>query len=133
MAVTKEQVQTIFAKLSSDHPNEFFSHVAENVQWDVLGTHPLAGHYTTKQEFQEATFTRLGRLFSGTLKLYTRAVIMEADAEQAAVELYTRDTTQSGVPFNNEYCWVCRFQGDQIVQVRAYLDSALVAKVIEAG
>ena len=26
----------------------------------------------------------------------------------------------------NNYCWVCRFDGEMIVEVRAYLDSAMV-------
>jgi len=37
------------------------------------------------------------------------------------------------VLFNNEYCWVCRFDADRIVEVRTYLDSALVQKVIDAS
>ena len=28
--------------------------------------------------------------------------------------------------FANNYCWVCRFDGEMIVEVRAYLDSAMV-------
>jgi uncharacterized protein len=26
----------------------------------------------------------------------------------------------------HNYCWVCRFDGEMIVEVRAYLDSAMV-------
>jgi hypothetical protein len=42
-------------------------------------------------------------------------------------ELHATATTAEGVPFDNRYCWVCRFDGDLIVEVRAYLDSAIVA------
>ncbi len=131
MAITSETVHSIFAKLASDTPEEFFQHVADEVSWTVLGTHPLAGHYTSKHDFQQATFTRLGRLFDDTLKLVTRQVLVEGD--QAVVELFARATAKSGVQFNNDYCWVCRFGGEQIVEVRAYLDSALVAEVIDRG
>jgi uncharacterized protein len=34
-------------------------------------------------------------------------------------------------PLDNRYCWVCGFTGSEIVQVRAYLDSALVARPFE--
>ncbi len=131
MTITSETVRSIFAKLSSEAPGEFFQHVADNVSWTVLGTHPLAGLYTSKHDFQEATFARLGKLFDGSLKLFTRQVLVDGD--QAAVELFARATAKSGVQFNNDYCWICRFQGEQIVEVRAYLDSALVAEVIERG
>jgi hypothetical protein len=39
--------------------------------------------------------------------------------------------TGDGLRFDNRYCWVCRFEGDKIVEVRAYLDSALVARLFE--
>jgi hypothetical protein len=45
-------------------------------------------------------------------------------------ELQAIATTAEGVPFDNWYCWVCRFDDDLIVEVRAYLDSAMVAYVI---
>jgi ketosteroid isomerase-like protein len=32
--------------------------------------------------------------------------------------------------FDNRYCWVIRFEDNTIVEVRAYLDSALVQKLI---
>ena len=31
--------------------------------------------------------------------------------------------------FDNHYCWVVRFDGETIIEVRAYLDSALVAEL----
>ena len=33
--------------------------------------------------------------------------------------------------FDNRYCWVIRFKAEMIVEVRAYLDSALVQKLID--
>jgi hypothetical protein len=32
--------------------------------------------------------------------------------------------------FDNHYCWVTRFDRGAIVEVRAYLDSAMVAELI---
>jgi len=38
----------------------------------------------------------------------------------------------AGLKYDNTYAWVCRWNKDgQIVQVRAYLDSALVKQAIE--
>jgi uncharacterized protein len=49
----------------------------------------------------------------------------------AVVELHSLATAKNGLRFDNRYCWVCRFEDDQIVEVRAYLDSALVARLFE--
>ena len=46
------------------------------------------------------------------------------------VELEALSTALDGKPFANRYCWVCRFAGQTIVEVRAYLDSALVARLL---
>ncbi len=36
---------------------------------------------------------------------------------------------KNGMRFDNSYCWLARFRGGKIVEVRAYLDSALVARL----
>lgn len=55
------------------------------------------------------------------------------DGDQAVVELDAVSTQNNGKPFANQYCWVCRFSGGKIVEVRAYLDSALVTEAIEGN
>ena len=49
----------------------------------------------------------------------------------AAVELKADAMAKNGLPFKNEYCWVCRFEGEKIVEVKGYLDSVSVNKVLE--
>lgn len=107
---------------------EFFDHVADDVRWTVMGTHPLAGTYQGKQRFRTATFDRLGRLMRGGVRLEVRWLHLAGD--HVIAELAASATTIDGRPFANTYCWVCRCAGDAIVEVRAYLDSALVAETI---
>jgi ketosteroid isomerase-like protein len=40
-------------------------------------------------------------------------------------------TAISGKPFDNTYCWVTRFVGNEIVEVRAYVDSELVCELVK--
>ena len=54
----------------------------------------------------------------------TRAFYLDGDT--TIVELLSTSVTNEGAPFANRYCWVCRFDGDTIVEVRAYLDSLMV-------
>lgn len=51
--------------------------------------------------------------------------------DDAAAELESYSTSLNGMLFNNTYCWIIKFENDIIVEVRAYVDSALVKKVIE--
>jgi uncharacterized protein len=47
------------------------------------------------------------------------------------VELHSLATAKNGLRFDNRYCWVVHFAGDTIDRVRAYLDSAMVARLFE--
>ena len=108
--------------------DRFFDHVADDVRWTVMGTHPLAGTYEDKERFRDSTFRRLGPLMRDGMRLAVRDVHVDGDI--AAVEMEAESTAIDGVPYRNTYCWVCRFDGDTIVEVRAYLDSALVTETL---
>jgi hypothetical protein len=47
-------------------------------------------------------------------------------------ELRSTAKTNEGATFANDYCWVCRFDGEMIVEVRAHLDSAMVDYTVHA-
>jgi ketosteroid isomerase-like protein len=121
--------EQLFAKLADPATTDkFFERVSDNVSWTVMGTHPLAGTYASKRAFFDSTFTVLDPLMRDGLRLEVRNLHVADD--YAIAELQAMATTSEGVPFDNRYCWVCRFDGDFIVEVRAYLDSAMVAYVI---
>ena len=129
MAITHQRVREIFKGLENGEGSAFFQHVAENVDWTVMGTHPLAGHYLSKDAFIEGTFAKLGQVLPHGAQLHTENVILEGD--QAVVELHSLATAENGMRFDNRYCWVVAFQDGLIVRVRAYLDSALVARLFQ--
>ena len=129
MAITHESVRDIFKGLENGDGSAFFQHVADNVDWTVMGTHPLAGHYFSKKAFIEGTFAKLGQVLPNGAQLHTENVIVEGD--QAVVELHSLATARNGMRFDNRYCWVVYFQDGLIVRVRAYLDSTMVARLFE--
>ena len=122
-------VKTIFAYLEAGDADGFFDHVADDVIWTVEGTHPLAGRYTSKEAFREHTFTRLAKFLPDGPKLRVDNILVSGP--WAIVELSSHAVARNGMPFENKYCWLTRFCGETIVEVRAYLDSALVQKLID--
>jgi hypothetical protein len=47
--------RALFAKLQDpQNQPEFWAHVADDVDWTVKGTHPLAGRYTDEAAFIDA-------------------------------------------------------------------------------
>jgi uncharacterized protein len=129
MPLSDECVLEIFKGLESGDGAVFFEHVADDVDWTVMGTHPLAGHYLSKKAFREGTFTKLGQVLTGGAQLHVEHVIVKGN--QAVVELHSLATARNGMRFDNHYCWVVYFRDETIVRVRAYLDSAMVARLFE--
>jgi hypothetical protein len=127
--MNETEVRAIFSALERGEPDAFFAHVADDVRWTVMGTHPLAGEYRSKSDFRARTFARLAPLLREALRLQVTSVLAAGD--WASVELHGDAPAKNGMPFDNRYCWVCRFERGSIVEVRAYLDSALVQRLVD--
>jgi len=49
----------------------------------------------------------------------------------AIIELASLATAKNGLRFDNKYCWLTRWEDGLIVEVRAYLDSAMVQRLFD--
>ena len=127
--ITPDLVREVFKGLENGDGAAFFEHVADDVDWIVMGTHPLAGHYRSKRAFIAGTFDQLARVLPQGAQLQVEYLIVKDD--QAVVELHSLATAKNGMRFDNRYCWVVYFQNGVIVRIRAYLDSAMVARLFE--
>ena len=129
MEITTDSVREIFKGLENGDGAAFFEHVADNVDWIVEGTHPLAGHYFSKKAFIQGTFAKLSQVLPNGAQLHVEDLLVKDN--EAVVELHSLATAKNGLRFDNRYCWVVYFRDGVIVRVRAYLDSAMVARLFE--
>ncbi len=129
MPITVEFVDNLFKNLSNGNGDAFFTSVADDVNWTVMGTHPLAGVYNSKADFLKSTFERLSRILKGGVILKVTHIFVSDDI--AVVEMTSTSTTLNGKPWPNTYCWILRFVDGIVKEVRAYVDSYLVQQVIE--
>jgi ketosteroid isomerase-like protein len=127
MPITSDDVREIFRGLEHGDGDAFFAHVADDVDWTVMGTHPLAGNYHSKASFIAGTFAKLGQVLPEGAQLHVDHLIVKDD--QAVVELHSLATASNGMRFDNRYCWIVFFENGRIVRVRAYLDSAMVGEL----
>lgn len=127
--ITHQQVKELFDALKKGDNTQFFKNVADDVNWQVMGTHPLAGRYVTKESFLKATFQRLAKVLQEGVILKVNDVFVDGDT--AIVEMESLSTAKNAKPFNNTYCWIVRFKDGRIIAVRAYVDSALVKQLLD--
>ncbi len=129
MSISAERVREIFRRLETGSNAEFFEGVASDVDWTVMGDHPLSGRFTNKRDFLAGTFAKLPPVLQPGSRLRVEEVLVAGD--QAVVELRVTATTRNGQPFDNRYCWVVYFREEVIVRVRDYLDTALVTRLFQ--
>jgi ketosteroid isomerase-like protein len=126
--ITHNDVRTLFKHLETQNLDAFFKQVADNVHWTVMGTHPLAGVYHTKKDFLNATKKLHEVLHKKRIMNVTHIYV---DGMHAIVEMNLSATAKNGQPFYNIYCWVMTFdENKKIIEVRAYIDSVAVQRVI---
>ena len=77
MAITPDRVREIFKGLENGDGAAFFEHVVDDVDWTVMGTHPLAGHYLSKKAFIEGTFAKLAQVLPQGAELRAEHLIVK--------------------------------------------------------
>jgi uncharacterized protein len=127
MSINEAYVRDLFRHLEHGDGAAFFDRVDDKVDWTVEGTHPLAGHYHSKADFVAGTFARLSKVLPRGAQLVVQDLLVKDD--WAVVELRSLATAKNGFRFDNHYCWLVHFNGEVIDRVRAYLDSAMVARL----
>lgn len=93
------------------------------------GPSPLAGTYHNKEDLFLIPSKRLNKILKEGVVLEFKNIFI--DGEVAIVEMESLSTALNGKLFNNTYCWITRFENGIIVEVRAYVDSAIVQKVMD--
>ena len=130
--ISRDHVARIFRHLEENQAQRFYDHVSDQVEWTVMGTHPLAGTYCSKQEFLERVSRSLGTRLEDDRAMKVSHV--HVDGTTAIVEMNLNAATRSGEPFYNTYCWVTEFdRHGKIAVVRAYLDSVAIERLMREG
>jgi ketosteroid isomerase-like protein len=101
MTIAPDRVREIFQGLESGDGDGFFAHVADDVDWTVMGTHPLAGHYRSKADFIAGTFAKLGRALPEGAQLHVEHMVVK---DEVVVELRSWATA---TPLSERSSFVC--------------------------
>jgi uncharacterized protein len=127
--VSEEIVHKTFAPLITNE-GSFLTHLADDVSWTLTGQdNPLAGHYSSKADVAAKVFAPMYKKIAGSLAAKIVSVLIVGD--WAIVEFTATGKTKGGNAYGQELCWICRYKGEMIIEVREYLDSAQMKRVLE--
>jgi len=128
-AENKQLLQHIFDELAQGNSRPLVESMADDFCWTVTGSTRWSKTYEGKQAV-------IGELF-GTLRsrmadrIRTRAERFIAEDDLVVIEARGNNTTRSGKPYNNTYCFVFRLANGKLQEVTEYMDTMLVATALE--
>ena len=110
---TNQEISEAFAK---GNPEIYAAHLAEDVQWNILGSSPIVGR---DQVLEVSKMLQLESYPAITVK----NIVVEGD--QVVIESTGEAKTKKGKPYHQSYCEVFKFRDGKLKEITTYLDTAL--------
>lgn len=124
----KKLVEQIFAGLAESDAHLFVASMADDFRWTVTGATRWSRTYEGKQAVLGELFPVLSSKMAGPIRTVADRIL--ADGDYVVVEAHGSNTTKSGKPYNNRYCFVFRLAGGKLKEVTEYLDTELVTAAL---
>jgi ketosteroid isomerase-like protein len=124
----KQLMQQIVEELSKGNPELFVASMADDFRWTITGTTKWSKTYEGKQSVLGELLGPLRARLNGRIKTTAHCLIAEGDF--VVVEARGSNTTNSGAPYNNNYCFVFRLFDNQLKEVTEYCDTELVTAAL---
>jgi len=127
-AQNKQLMQKIFDELALGNSRPLVESMAEDFNWTVTGSNRWSGTYKGKQAVLEQLLAALRARIEGRVKTIAHRFIAEGDF--VVVEARGDNTTKTGTPYNNSYCFVVRLADGKLREITEYMDTEMVSSVL---
>ena len=126
--INRAVIATAMDGLARADGSQFVAAMANDFRWVLEGSTSWSGVYQGKQAVRDQL---LGPLFAQFATPYrNRAELVLADGHHVVVLCRGEVETQAGERYDNSYCYVIRMVGGKMAELREYLDTALVDRVL---
>lgn len=124
----KQKMQFVFYELAIGNRLPFREIMADNFCWKMMGTTVWSGTYQGKEAVLNDLMKPLFEIFANEYTNTAQRFISEDD--YVVVECKGKVITTSGKPYNNTYCYICKFLDGKLVELTEYLDTQLIVDVL---
>ena len=118
-------MEQIFAGLAQGNSRPLIDAMADDFSWTVTGSNRWSKKYAGKSVILTELFGTLSSHIDGRIRTIADRFIAEGD--YVVVEAHGNNTTKSGKPYNNLYCFVFRVSEGKLREVTEYMDTELVS------
>ena len=129
-AENRQLLQDIFAATAQGDSRPLVEHMADDFRWTIAGNGRWSRSYEGKQAMLTELFAVLRQRIEGRIKMIPQRIL--ADGDFVVVEARGDNVTKTGLPYNNNYCFVFRLTGGKLAEVTEYMDTELVTAALGA-
>jgi ketosteroid isomerase-like protein len=127
-ASNKQRLEHVFSESAKGNGRPFLEALADDVRWTVMGETAWSGPYRGKETILSKLIGPLRRALESPIK--THAVRFIAEGDFVCVQARGDNTTRSGEPYRNTYCFVFEFKDGEVRAITEYADTALINSVL---
>lgn len=123
----KALVQATFDKWKAGK-GSFVDMLAPDVNWTITGSSPVAGTYTSREEF----IAKAAKPFAAKLSTPITPTILAlyADGDTVIVRWLAEATTKDNQPYVNNYAWFLQIKDGKVVKGTAFFDGMVVTDIM---
>ena len=123
----KQLVRDAFEALGSSDARPLYELMRDDFTWIIEGQSRFSRHYEGKAAVKRELLDVLFEAFATPYRFTIDEII--AGGDRVVVRGRGEVRTKAGQDYNNSYCFVLRLEEGQLVELREYLDTALVERV----
>lgn len=127
MSPNAKLITHVFDEVAKGNGQPFWEIVADNAVWRTIGTNSWGGSFTGKDSIVNDLFRPLGRKLASRATIPTRII---DGGDVIVVQARGKNTTHTGVAYDNDYCFVITMKDGKIVTYEEYCDTELVTQVL---
>ncbi|MEV7994478.1 nuclear transport factor 2 family protein [Streptomyces sp. NPDC086077] len=107
----------------------FYDILADDAVWTITGSSPIAGTYTSRQQFLDEAIDPLSERLSVFVKPTVRG--LWADGDTVFAQWDGHGVARDGQPYDNTYAWTLHMKDGQVTRAVAFFDSGVVTDLWE--
>jgi ketosteroid isomerase-like protein len=124
----KQLLEHIFGELAQGNSAPFVESMADDLRWTVMGRTKWSRTFEGKHSVLKDLFAPLRARIADRIRTVPQRII--ADGDHVVVEARGNNTTKTGLPYNNAYCFVIRITEGKLREIREYMDTELVTSAL---
>lgn len=124
-------VRHLYTEVTNGNPGPLIEHLAQDIEWTIIGSTPLSGVYRGRDEVVSKLFGGLRARLTGPVQFRFDRFI--SDGQRVVMEAYGHAMTRDGQSYDNRYCVIFDIVDGKLHRIIDYVDTELVTAVLFAG